>query len=161
RRQAVEWLAAEYDRATAARDLLRQALQSRHRKVVTDAAFALAVKKDPAAFDALVRLLRDAKEEGPQRRPTHAPQEPGHAAASRHGGAPARGAPGGGGGLAGGGGGSRRGGRAAGGGGGGGGERGGGPRAGVYAAGGSHKKRGPPGKNPPPRRGEKKHPPRH
>ena len=68
RRQAIDWLAAEYDKAPAARDLLRQALQSRHSKVVTAAAFALAVKKDPAAFDALVRLLREAKEEGPQRR---------------------------------------------------------------------------------------------
>ena len=68
RRQAIDWLAAEYDNAPTARDLLRQALQSRHSKVVTAAAFALAVKKDPVAFDALVRLLREAKEEGPQRR---------------------------------------------------------------------------------------------
>jgi ParB family chromosome partitioning protein len=68
RQQAVDWLAAEYDGAPAARDLLRQALQSRHRKVATAAAFALAVKKAPAAFDALVKLLRETKEEGPQRR---------------------------------------------------------------------------------------------
>jgi ParB family chromosome partitioning protein len=68
RKQAVDWLAAEYDKAPEARDVLRQALQSRHRKVATAAAFALAVKKDPAAFDALVRLLRETKEEGPQRR---------------------------------------------------------------------------------------------
>jgi ParB family chromosome partitioning protein len=68
RKQAVDWLAAEYDRSPEARDLLRQALQSRHRKVVESAAFALAVKKDAAAFDALVKLLREAKEEGPQRR---------------------------------------------------------------------------------------------
>src|SRR5207237_9656917 len=32
RKQAVDWLAAEYDRAPEARDLLRQALQSRHHK---------------------------------------------------------------------------------------------------------------------------------
>jgi ParB family chromosome partitioning protein len=68
RKQAVDWLAAEYDQTPAARDLLRQALQSRHRKVVAAAAFALAGKKDAAAFDALVKLLRDAKEEGIQRR---------------------------------------------------------------------------------------------
>jgi len=68
RKQAVDWLAAEYDRSPEARELLRQALQSRHRKVVTSAAFALAVKKDPAAFDALVKLLRESKEEGPQRK---------------------------------------------------------------------------------------------
>jgi ParB family chromosome partitioning protein len=67
REQAVDWLAAEYDRSPEARDLLRQALQSRHHKVVTDAAFALAVKKDAAAFDALVKLLREAKEERAQR----------------------------------------------------------------------------------------------
>ncbi len=68
RRQAVDWLDAEYDKSPAAQDLLRQALQSRHRKIVAAAAFALAVKKDAAAFDALVKLLRETKEEGPQRR---------------------------------------------------------------------------------------------
>ncbi len=68
RKQAVDWLAAEYDRSPEARDLLRQALQSRHGRVVEAAALALAVKKDAAAFDALVKLLRDAKEAGPQRR---------------------------------------------------------------------------------------------
>jgi ParB family chromosome partitioning protein len=68
RRQGVDWLAAEYDKGPAARDFLRQALQSRHRKVVAAGAMALAVKKDPAAFDALVRLLGETKEEGPQRR---------------------------------------------------------------------------------------------
>jgi ParB family chromosome partitioning protein len=68
RKQGVDWLAAEYDKSPQAKDLLRQALQSRHRKVVAAAAFALALKKDPAAFDALVKLLRDAREEGPQRR---------------------------------------------------------------------------------------------
>jgi ParB family transcriptional regulator, chromosome partitioning protein len=68
RRQAVDWLAAEYDKSPAARDLLRQALQSRHRKIVAAAALALAVKKDAAAFDALASLLKETKEEGPQRR---------------------------------------------------------------------------------------------
>lgn len=66
-RQAVGWLAGEYDKDPAARDLLRQALQSRHRKLVTSAAVALAVKRDAAAFDALGRLLRAAKEPGAQR----------------------------------------------------------------------------------------------
>ena len=69
RRQAVDWLTAEYDKTPAARDLLRQgAQQSRHRNIMTAAHWrALALKKDPAAFDALVRLLRETKEEGPQR----------------------------------------------------------------------------------------------
>ncbi len=68
RRQAVDWLAAEYDKVPQARELLRQALQSRHRKVVVAAALALAVKHDPAAFEALVKLLRETREEGQQRR---------------------------------------------------------------------------------------------
>jgi ParB family chromosome partitioning protein len=68
RRQAVDWLAAEYEKSPAARDLLRQALQSRHRKVAAAAAFALAARKDPAAFDALARLLREARDEAAQRR---------------------------------------------------------------------------------------------
>jgi ParB family chromosome partitioning protein len=67
RAQAVAWLAGEYDKDSAARDLLRQALHSRHGKVVAAAALALAGKKDPAAFDALVRLLNAAKDQGPQR----------------------------------------------------------------------------------------------
>src|SRR5262249_26351817 len=68
RKQAVDWLADQYDSAPAARESLRQALQSRHQKGATAAAVALAVKKDPAAFDALVKLLRESKEAGPQRR---------------------------------------------------------------------------------------------
>ncbi len=68
RKQAVAWLAAEYHGAPAARDLLRQALTSRHRGVVAAAAFALASKKDASAFPALVRLLGESKEAGPQRR---------------------------------------------------------------------------------------------
>jgi ParB family chromosome partitioning protein len=67
RQQAVAWLAEEYDKSPPARDQLRQALQSRYPKVVTTAALALAVKKDAAAFNALVQLLKDAKEQGPQR----------------------------------------------------------------------------------------------
>jgi ParB family chromosome partitioning protein len=66
RRQAVAWLGAEDERDPAARGLLRQALQSRHAEVVEEAALALAVKKDAAAFDALVRLLHAAREPGPQ-----------------------------------------------------------------------------------------------
>jgi ParB family chromosome partitioning protein len=68
RTQAVAWLAGEYDRDPSAQAQLRQALQLRHHKVVEAAARALAVKKDPAAFDALVRLLHAARDEGPQRR---------------------------------------------------------------------------------------------
>jgi ParB family chromosome partitioning protein len=67
RSQAVAWLAGEYDRNNAAKEHLRQALNSRHRKVVTAAALALAGKKDKAAFKALVRLLGDTRDEGPQR----------------------------------------------------------------------------------------------
>jgi ParB family chromosome partitioning protein len=67
RQQAVSWLAEQYDKSAPARDLLRQALQSRYPKVVAAAALALAVKKDAAAFDALVQLLKDAKEPGLQR----------------------------------------------------------------------------------------------
>jgi ParB family chromosome partitioning protein len=68
RAQGIAWLTTEYDKVPAAREALRQALHSPHRKVVTDAALALAGKKDPAAFDALVRLLGAARDEGPQRR---------------------------------------------------------------------------------------------
>jgi ParB family chromosome partitioning protein len=68
RRQAVDWLAADYDSNPAAREALRQALQSRHRRVFEAAALALALKKDAAAFDALARLLRTTKEAEPQRR---------------------------------------------------------------------------------------------
>jgi ParB family chromosome partitioning protein len=68
RQQAVDWLAAEYDKTPAAGDFLRQALQSRHRKLTATAAFALALKKDPAAFDALAKLLHETKEERPQGR---------------------------------------------------------------------------------------------
>jgi ParB family chromosome partitioning protein len=64
RRQAVAWLAAEDERDPAARGVLRQALQSRHPEVVEAA--ALAVKKDPAAFGALVHLLHAARESEPQ-----------------------------------------------------------------------------------------------
>jgi ParB family chromosome partitioning protein len=68
RSQAVNWLAGEYDKDPAAVELLRQALHARHRKVVAAAALALATRKDPAAFEALIRLLNSTKEEGPQRR---------------------------------------------------------------------------------------------
>jgi ParB family chromosome partitioning protein len=68
RTRAVDWLAAEYDNSPQARDLLRQALQSRYDKVVSAASFALGVKKDGTAFDALVTLLRLAKEEAAQLR---------------------------------------------------------------------------------------------
>lgn len=68
REQAVAWLVGEYDRSPAAREALRQALQSRHRSVVEAAAFELATKKDAAAYPALVQMLKDAREAGPQRR---------------------------------------------------------------------------------------------
>lgn len=57
--QAVQWLAAEYERSADAQKALRLALESRYRKVRETAAFELAGKKDPAAFDALVKMLHD------------------------------------------------------------------------------------------------------
>jgi ParB family chromosome partitioning protein len=57
RSQAVNWLAAEYDKELAARDALRGALASRYQAVREAAAFAMATKKDPAAFEALVAHL--------------------------------------------------------------------------------------------------------
>jgi ParB family chromosome partitioning protein len=67
RKQAVAWLADAYDKDPAARDLLRQALPSRHQEVAKAAALALALKKDPAGYEALVRLLQAAKEAAAQR----------------------------------------------------------------------------------------------
>jgi ParB family chromosome partitioning protein len=62
RLQAVEWLAAEYERSADAQKALRGALESRYRKVREKAALELANKKDVAAFDALVKFLREAHE---------------------------------------------------------------------------------------------------
>ena len=61
RQQAVQWLAADADKPADARKHLRDALTSRYRRVRESAAFELAAKKDPAAFDALVTLLREAE----------------------------------------------------------------------------------------------------
>ncbi len=63
RRQAVRWLAAEYDASAPAQKALRDALASRYAKVREAAAFELAAKKDVAAFDALVVLLKEAHDE--------------------------------------------------------------------------------------------------
>jgi ParB family chromosome partitioning protein len=68
RKQAVAWLAAEYDKDETARDQLRKALQSRYLEVRRTAALELATKKDPVAFPALVQLLADAAQPAPQRR---------------------------------------------------------------------------------------------
>ena len=57
---AVNWLAAEYDKDPAARDALRGALSSRYQAVREAAAFELATKKDPAAFEPLVAILTAA-----------------------------------------------------------------------------------------------------
>jgi ParB family chromosome partitioning protein len=61
RRLAVSWLAADYDKDPAAREPLRGALTSRYQAVREAAAFELATKKDPAAFEALVALLAGAE----------------------------------------------------------------------------------------------------
>jgi ParB family chromosome partitioning protein len=68
RTQAVAWLAAAYDKEPASRDQLRQALNSRYSKVREAVTFELATKKDTAAFDALVTLLKNTQEAVPQRR---------------------------------------------------------------------------------------------
>ncbi|QDU21891.1 HEAT repeat domain-containing protein [Urbifossiella limnaea] len=75
RRQAVQWLAGEYDQAADARQALRAALRSRYRSVREAAAFELAAKRDAAAFDALVALLRDAGLPGQQTRLIEAIQQ--------------------------------------------------------------------------------------
>lgn len=59
RLEAVRWLAADYEGSADAQAALRKALDSRYRKVRETAAFELAGKKDPAAFDALARMLPD------------------------------------------------------------------------------------------------------
>ncbi len=60
RNQAVNWLAAEYDKDPGAGKALRSALSSRYQAVREAAAFALAIKKDPAAFEPLVGILATA-----------------------------------------------------------------------------------------------------
>jgi ParB family chromosome partitioning protein len=62
RLQAVEWLSAEYEGSPDAQKALRGAVESRYRKVREKAAFELANKKDVAAFDALVKFLREAND---------------------------------------------------------------------------------------------------
>lgn len=64
--QAVNWLAGEYDDSADAQKTLRGAVNSRYRKVREEAAYALANKKDTAAFDTLTALLKEATEENRQ-----------------------------------------------------------------------------------------------
>ncbi len=68
RRQAISWLAAEYDKNSDAHAPLRQALKSRYAAIREAAAFELATKKDSAAFDALVGLLGSVEGPAPQKR---------------------------------------------------------------------------------------------
>jgi ParB family chromosome partitioning protein len=68
RQQAVAWLAAAFEADPAAREALRQALGSRYARLREAAALELAVKKDAAAFEALVGLLREAQLPLPQQR---------------------------------------------------------------------------------------------
>jgi ParB family chromosome partitioning protein len=58
--QAVNWLSGEYDDSADAQKALRGAVNSRYRKVREEAAYALATKKDTAAFDTLAALLNDS-----------------------------------------------------------------------------------------------------
>jgi ParB family chromosome partitioning protein len=67
REQAIAWLAAEYDKDAGAKNELRQALESCYQKVREAAARELATKKDPAAFDALVKQLHEAQDAGRQK----------------------------------------------------------------------------------------------
>ncbi|MCU0703982.1 MAG: HEAT repeat domain-containing protein [Fimbriiglobus sp.] len=57
--QAVDWLAGDYDDSAEAQKSLRSAVTSRYRRVREHAAYALATKKDSAAFDTLAALLKD------------------------------------------------------------------------------------------------------
>lgn len=66
RQQAVEWLAAQYEESADAQKFLRAALESRYRKVREKAAFELAGKKDPTAYEALAKFLAEAKEANQQ-----------------------------------------------------------------------------------------------
>jgi len=68
RRAAVGWLAEEADKDEKARDALRKALASRHDAVREAAAVALAGRKDPAAFEALAALLKEAVDPAAARR---------------------------------------------------------------------------------------------
>jgi len=75
RRQAVQWLAGDYEKSADAQQALRAALGSRYRPVREAAAFELAAKRDAAAFDALVTLLREADEPGRQTKLIEAVQQ--------------------------------------------------------------------------------------
>ncbi|MGE3805158.1 MAG: HEAT repeat domain-containing protein, partial [Gemmataceae bacterium] len=68
RKQAVAWLAAEFDKDPAAQEGLRQALGSRDPQIRERACLELSRKKDPATFRTLVDLLAEAQEEAAQRR---------------------------------------------------------------------------------------------
>ncbi|WP_422929580.1 HEAT repeat domain-containing protein [Singulisphaera sp. PoT] len=68
RLEGVNWLAAGYDNDPAAQKALRQALESRYGAIREAAAYELATKKDPVAYDALVTLLTSANEPKAQRR---------------------------------------------------------------------------------------------
>ncbi len=61
RRRAIAWLVEEYDEDDAAKEHLRQALNSRFPGVRNRTAVELARKKDKAAFDVLVDLLQNAE----------------------------------------------------------------------------------------------------
>ncbi len=58
RQQSVRWLSDDYDKNDSAKAALREAMSSRYRAVRRAAAIDLATKKDSAAFDTLVELLK-------------------------------------------------------------------------------------------------------
>ncbi|QEL13293.1 HEAT repeat domain-containing protein [Limnoglobus roseus] len=68
RQQAVTWLAAEYDKNADAQKQLRKAVESRYRHVRQAAAIELATKKDPAAFDVLATMLKEATDAAAQKK---------------------------------------------------------------------------------------------
>ncbi|MEK6234021.1 MAG: HEAT repeat domain-containing protein, partial [Planctomycetales bacterium] len=55
---AMHWLSMDYAESNPAKEIVRKAARSRHRDVRMNAACLLAEKKDPAAFDGLVELLK-------------------------------------------------------------------------------------------------------
>ena len=78
----VSWLGAEYETEPKAKQLLRQALDSRLSGVRLNAAIGLARKKDPVAFDALAAFLNEPQWAAHQTTAANALQQLGDARAA-------------------------------------------------------------------------------
>jgi ParB family transcriptional regulator, chromosome partitioning protein len=72
RLSAVAWLSEEYEQDSKAQQGLRTALESRYQKVRESAAISLGNKKDPVAYDALVKLLQTTLDASDQSRALNA-----------------------------------------------------------------------------------------